>query len=533
MAALRTSVLVDLRRDASLFETPSTNSSPPGLERILNCPTLPSLPTVAMKVLELTSDRHVQLDAIAEVVQNDQALTSKILKTVNSSFYGLSAPCSSISRSLGLLGLSTVKSLVLSFSLVDMTRRKQVGLDLDAYWRRNVYSATASRKLALLTAICDPEEAFLTGIMQNVAMLAMDIVVGEPYREIVISAGCDHNKLLVAEHDLLGFDHAFVGAKLAQKWRMASDQVDAIANHHNMEAATTTSPPLTKIAIVANEISRVLLCDKDSCVLSAAEQLAEGIFGLAPDAVHNLVKETEKDAQALAKQLLRGIKEAPASEEILSRAEEARVEHQINMQRETELLRQTAVVLEKQATTDALTGVGNRALLNGELASNFERAKQSAGSLGFILMDADRFKSLNDTHGHQVGDEVLVELARRLKDVVGTKGIVCRYGGEEFAVLLPDASEHVVAETAERIRVVIARAPIPLDEATHHVASVPVTVSAGVAVMSSETSFVYTRAELLTQAADKALYAAKHAGRNCVRVFRPRVPTNAARTEVG
>ena len=514
-----------------MSDSPSFNGSPPGLEKILNCPTLPSLPTVAMKVLELTSKDQVSLDEIAEVVQNDQALTSKILKTINSSFYRLSAPCSSITRALGLLGLSTVKSLVLSFSLVDMTRRNQVGLDLDVYWRRNMFSATASRKLAMLTQTCDPEEAFLSGVMQNVAMLAMDIVVREPYREIVAATGCDHDSLLEAERAMLGFDHAFVGAKLAEKWRMANDLIDAIANHHNIEIATTTGAPLTKIAIVSNEISRVLLGDDEACVLGAAQELAQKVFSLTPEAVRGLVTETERDAKTLAKQLLRGMKNAPASEEILSRAEEARLQLQLNMQRETDQLRQNAVELEKKATTDALTGVGNRAMLDHELASHFEHAKRDNGSLGFILCDADRFKSLNDSHGHQVGDEVLIELARRLKCTAGSKGLVCRYGGEEFAILLPGQNEQEVASTAEQVRLAIANAPIELEQPSLGLASLPVTISLGVAVINRENSAVYTRAELLMQAADKALYAAKHAGRNCVRIFRPRLSKATVRTE--
>jgi len=500
----------------------------PGLERILSCPTLPTLPTVALSVLELTGKQNVKLDEIASVVQNDQALSSKILKTINSSFYGLSKPCPSIVRAVALLGMSTVKSLVLSFSLVDMTRHNRPGIDLLQFWKRNVYCATAARKLALRTGACDPEEAFLAGIMQDVAMLAMDFVLGATYRDLVESVGNDHAKLSSAEKDALGFDHPFVGSMLAEKWRLAKEQVDAIANHHRTALASSTKNPLIKITIVANEIAQVLFVDDRAGARQAAERLAERVFGLGSEIVSAIISETEEDARALSRQLLSGLNEAPASEELLSRAEEARFEHQIAMQREAEQLRQTAHDLEKQATTDALTGAGNRAMLDRELASNFESTRSSAGSFAFILMDADRFKKLNDTYGHQVGDEVLIELSRRFREVVGSSGLVCRYGGEEFAVLLPDFNEQRAAEMAERLRRVIASEPIKLDAATHGHASVPVTISAGVAVLDRDSMSVYTRAELITQAADKSLYAAKNAGRNCVRVFRPRRPTAAA-----
>src|SRR5579862_3133213 len=109
------------------------------MDRILRCPSLPTLPAVAVRVIELTSNAGVSLDELAGVIQHDQALTTKILRTVNSSFYGLRRPCSNISQSLVMLGLSTVKSLALSFSLVTTLHGTQAeGFDYVSYWRRGL-----------------------------------------------------------------------------------------------------------------------------------------------------------------------------------------------------------------------------------------------------------------------------------------------------------------------------------------------------------------------------------------------------------
>ena len=91
----------------------------PVLEEILSCPNLPSLPAVALRVIELTSNVNVSLKELAETIQNDQGLATKILKTVNSSFYGLRQRCSTIDKAIVMLGLSPVKSLALGFSLVE------------------------------------------------------------------------------------------------------------------------------------------------------------------------------------------------------------------------------------------------------------------------------------------------------------------------------------------------------------------------------------------------------------------------------
>src|SRR5262245_29063791 len=117
--------------------------APRALENVLACPNLPTLPGVAMRVLELTRDPGTSINKIAQVVQNDPALTAKVLKTVNSSYYGLAQPCPSIARAMGILGLNTVKAIVLGFSLVDTTKRAGPDdrFDLAAYWRRAVYGA--------------------------------------------------------------------------------------------------------------------------------------------------------------------------------------------------------------------------------------------------------------------------------------------------------------------------------------------------------------------------------------------------------
>src|SRR3982751_5373593 len=118
------------------------------LERILRCPNLPTLPTVAVRVLELTQNVNVSMDDLTATIQNDQGLAAKVLKTVNSSFYGLRRPCASISQAVVLLGLSAVKALALGFSLVSAVGEADDEFDHVAYWRRGLYTAVAARAIA-------------------------------------------------------------------------------------------------------------------------------------------------------------------------------------------------------------------------------------------------------------------------------------------------------------------------------------------------------------------------------------------------
>src|SRR5215475_5014849 len=119
------------------------------VNRIKQCPNLPSLPAIAMQVLEMAQKADVDIAEIARIISKDPALSSKILRTVNSSFYGRSQHVSTISHALVILGLQSVKTLVLGFSLVtNLTKSKAKGFKHITYWRRSIYSATAARTIA-------------------------------------------------------------------------------------------------------------------------------------------------------------------------------------------------------------------------------------------------------------------------------------------------------------------------------------------------------------------------------------------------
>jgi diguanylate cyclase (GGDEF)-like protein len=159
--------------------------------------------------------------------------------------------------------------------------------------------------------------------------------------------------------------------------------------------------------------------------------------------------------------------------------------------------------LEELATTDALTGLKNRRKFDTAIDAEWRRAARQKTPLALLMIDADHFKSYNDTHGHQAGDQVLVGVAICISDSVRRAGdCVARYGGEEFAVLLPGLSSEEALVVAETIRLKVQQWS---DDPT------VTTVSIGVASLTPATAMEWS---LLVKAADKALYAAKAGGRN-------------------
>jgi diguanylate cyclase (GGDEF)-like protein len=161
------------------------------------------------------------------------------------------------------------------------------------------------------------------------------------------------------------------------------------------------------------------------------------------------------------------------------------------------------------ATTDALTGVFNRRFMDGFLDKQMRGAARLRRPLAFLLMDLDRFKAFNDTHGHPAGDVLLRSFARVMASCVRDGDLAARYGGEEFAVILPDADLAEAGEIAERIRSSAEAMKVP---ELPHLKPPVATVSIGLAVAPSNGR---TPAELIASA-DGALYRSKEGGRNRV-----------------
>ena len=156
--------------------------------------------------------------------------------------------------------------------------------------------------------------------------------------------------------------------------------------------------------------------------------------------------------------------------------------------------------LEAMLREDALTGLSNRRAILTQLGGMVSGARRHGHPLSIAVCDLDHFKSINDTHGHKTGDEVLVAAAHAMATHLRAEDALGRFGGEEFLVLLPDTDAEAAIHAAERMRAEVACAPGP----------VPITVSIGIATWDGEAP------EELLQRADEALYAAKDAGRDRV-----------------
>jgi two-component system cell cycle response regulator len=185
----------------------------------------------------------------------------------------------------------------------------------------------------------------------------------------------------------------------------------------------------------------------------------------------------------------------------------ARVKTQIRRKKYQDALKQNYQSSISMAVTDALTGLYNRHYLDAHLQNMVTNCLQNNKPISLLIMDMDHFKSVNDTYGHDVGDEVLKQLAKHIVATVRSSDLAARIGGEEFVILMPEADARAAFGLAERLRQSVERTPFKI---SHAVGEIQKTLSIGLSSLNFSGD---TPAELIKRA-DNALYQAKHGGRN-------------------
>ena len=187
----------------------------------------------------------------------------------------------------------------------------------------------------------------------------------------------------------------------------------------------------------------------------------------------------------------------------------ARVRTQIKKKRYAERLRDNVQMSIEAAITDALTGLHNRRYMETHLNALVEQAASHGKPIAVLVLDIDFFKAINDTHGHDAGDDVLREFALRIRKSIRNIDLACRYGGEEFVIVMPETDMGVATMVAERLRRAVAGESFPVQQGMK---LLNVTLSIGLATLSDAGG----DAAAILKRADQALYRAKRAGRNRV-----------------
>lgn len=493
------------------------------IEEILSCQSLPSLPAIAIKVIELTRNQNVSMDELAQTVQNDQALAAKILRTVNSSFYGLRQRCASIRQALVMMGLGPVKALTLGFSLVTSVEGVDDGFDKTAYWRRSLYSAVAARATAEAAGMKNlADEAFLAALLQDIGMMAMYQALRQRYTDVLEDAGDDHSRVASAELRAFDTQHAEIGAMLAHRWRLPESLVIPVRYHERPTAAPQGHHLVVRMVAVGS-LAHDALTDREPLpALRKFHERCSQWFGL-----------TSSDSEEVLRKLASAVRElgaifsvdTGAASSAESLIETARAQH-IEVVREGPEVPGSPGSLAELITNegggiDKETGAYDRAAFDISFRRAFELSGQSHESLGVIVLSLDEGSGVNRLVGVTLIEALtgVVATLRRNFDSLG--GVVCRIQPLLIGVVVPGIDLGTLSKVVDTSRAEIEKSSPTWGKARRLVLP-RVKTTAGIAVRDPSAPGAITQPEHLVAAAASALRSALGAGGACVRVFTPR-----------
>lgn len=453
---------------------------------ILSNPNLPSLPVVALEILELAAREDLDLRTMEKTIERDQAIAVRILRTVNSSYYGLSKPCGSIRQAVALLGVQTVRSLVLGFSLettLSGISENEVSFDFLKYWRRAFYSASAARLLADKVSSVDSEETFITALMQDMGMVALWRIHSDKYLQIVDMAEMKHGDLVSIEQRILDINHAELGSEMARRWRFPELIANAISRHHDDVEDINERDVFSRVVRLAGIASDMLDADESTSAqkMKVFEQKSADWFGIESADAIALLGTISTEAKKMSKALEIEVGHMPDADQVLARASEMLA-----------VLPHTGEEEKQQAAPkiDPVTGLPNREELISDLEMSYQGAQAMTGclsgvNLGLLLLGIDDVRGINERFGDEAGDAALAHVADTglgiLTGLSGAVGIY-RFVGAEIAIILRGFEESDALEVAEEIRASLARRPVRVEGRSGEGDFTTVSVTVGVGV---------------------------------------------------
>ncbi len=217
---------------------------------------LPSLPHIVVRVMELTEDPDSTAFDINEVINQDQNMTAQVLRMANSVYYGYSRRIATVTDAIVLIGFNAVRSIVLAASVSKILKKELSGYVMGEgeLWRHSQGAAVFARLLAKKAKFRSVELAYTATLLHDIGKLVLNSYLSDSYQEVLKVVNEEKLPFNEVEDNLFGYNHATVGGKVAEKWNLPNDLVEAIAYHHHPEKAEM-NPQLTAIVHISDAVA--------------------------------------------------------------------------------------------------------------------------------------------------------------------------------------------------------------------------------------------------------------------------------------
>jgi diguanylate cyclase (GGDEF)-like protein len=469
---------------------------------------------LSTQILQAAIRPKVTVNELTLICQNDPAFVVRLLAHVNSGRFALRSKITSVQQGVSLLGVRGVRNLALATAVADLAPNSPDGDNMLALCLRR---GIASRLVAEKLGRSSPDDYFTLGMLAEVGLLSR---VRDDATSAIQLARAPAAMRVMLERGRGFDDHPSRGGNLVRAWGLDADFSAAIETHHDPKPP---SSDLSRVVWLAERIAAVMEGGDASANRMAAIEAGKQL-NISTSDLDSILKQLPDQLVQTTSELNRGLPPQPDIDLLMRDANAALIE--INRSYADLVTQLEAVIKDRErlaeelkvangqlsmmAMSDALTGLPNRRAFEEALARDLARTERQGGALTLILIDADHFKKVNDTYGHQGGDTVLRALSDVLRESTRSSDMAARVGGEEFALILPQTDSDNALVVAERVRMRFAVRKIVLEDGR----VVKATVSLGMATAKSPGCRTADKA--LYEAADKALYEAKGSGRNCV-----------------
>jgi putative nucleotidyltransferase with HDIG domain len=257
---------------------------------------LPTLPTIYTKLTNLLQSPNATAPMIGKVIAEDQAIALKVLRIVNSAFYGLPNKIGSLKHAVVILGLSQIKNLVLATSTLQTFQKLETShsFDMQEFWKHSIGCAIAGRVLAETASLRNPDDVFSGGLLHDIGKLVHAVYLSGDFADIIADVEETGAPIIESEERVLGCDHTYTGKELAKKWGLSQGTIDMIAHHHLTDPEAELTKEIAAIH-VGNIFSIALgLGSGGEKKVPVADMKAWDILGVELSSLESIVMRIDK-----------------------------------------------------------------------------------------------------------------------------------------------------------------------------------------------------------------------------------------------
>jgi diguanylate cyclase (GGDEF)-like protein len=485
---------------------------------------LPTPPAIAMRILDEVHKDEPSFRRLSALITADPALTTRVLRIANSTMYAPMVRIDTLEAALTRLGITTVTNIALSFILVGHFKGNHSDeFNFNYFWKRAITSAVSANLIA--QRICRANDnIFIAALLQDIGILIAYICMDD-YRTIFHPEQRRRHTIKAFEQETFGFAHSQLGSEILQRWGLPEEIFNPIRFHHQLGEAPKTYECPAQVINLADKISAVFNGRPVPEKLKVFRSTLHSRYHLSDESINTLLEEiSDQSLQILSFFEIPSGKMKSAAQ-ILQEANEelsrlnltsSQLLHQYREEKdaavqEKQHLATMNVELSRLAFEDSLTGLYNLRYFHDYFDRELQRASRYGTVFSLLMFDIDNFKAINDTYGHQAGDQVLKSIASLAQKTLRNTDVVVRYGGEEFAALLPETALDRASDIADRLRQEIEEMAVTWDGI-----ELGVTVSMGLSCFDPNKK--HQTKDALIDIADKGLYESKRAGKNCISI---------------